>query len=222
MHLIDLSHEITAGMVTYPGLPGPVIEDHLSFADSRSHYAPGVEFRIGRMEFVGNTGTYLDSPAHRYPDGYDVADLPLAAAAGLPGVVVGCPESGPVSAELFTADVAGCAVLIRTGWDRHWGTETYADARHPYLPAEAARRLVDAGAVLVGIDTVNIDDASPEAAGDRPAHSILLAAGIPIAEHMCNLGALDARKPFTFYAVPPKVRGLTSFPVRAFAVHDAT
>lgn len=214
---VDLSHEITAGMVTYPGLPGPVIEDHLSFADSRAHYATGIEFRIGRIELVANTGTYLDTPAHRYRDGFDLADLSLAAVAGVPGLVVDGPPSGPVAPELFAGlPLAGRAVLIRTGWDRHWVTPEYASTEHPYLPAATARDLVDAGVQLVGIDAINVDDTSAESAGDRPAHSILLAAGIPIVEHLCNLNGLDAGRAFSFYAVPVKIRDLTSFPVRAF------
>lgn len=215
---VDLSHEIINGMVTYPGLPGPMIAEHMSFADSRDHYAPGVEFRIGRIDMVANTGTYLDTPAHRYPDGYDLADLSLDSVAGVPAVVVDGPATGPVSpAVLSGVPITGRAVLVRTGWDRHWGSPAYVSVEHPYLPAATARLLVAAGAALVGIDSVNVDDTAPEAAGDRPAHSVLLAAGIPIVEHLCNLAALAAAKPFTFTAVPVKIRGLASFPVRAFA-----
>lgn len=217
---IDLSHEITDGMITYPGLPGPVIEDHLAFEGSRDHYAPGVEFRIGRIELVANTGTYVDTPAHRYRDGYDLADLPLASVAGVPAVVVAGPATGPMPPEVFDGvEIAGRAVLVHTGWDRHWGSPEYA-VRHPYLPAVTARLLVAGGAKLVGIDTINVDDTGPESAGERPAHSILLAAGIPIVEHLCNLDALDVRAPLTFYAVPVKIRGLASFPVRAFAEYS--
>ncbi|RCV53215.1 cyclase family protein [Marinitenerispora sediminis] len=216
-HLVDLSHQIVAGMTTYPGLPGPVVEDHLSFEDSHRTYAPGTEFRIGRVSMVANTGTYLDTPAHRYRDGSDLADLELAKVADLDGVVIDAVqrEVGPEALE--GVDVAGRAVLIRTGWDRHWRTERYGSDEHPYLSEAAAKALVAAGAVLVGIDSVNIDDISPAADGARPAHSALLAAGIPVVEHLCLLDRLPTAG-FRFFAVPVKVRGLGTFPVRAFAV----
>jgi arylformamidase len=211
--LADLSHTVTDGMITYPGLPGPAISDHLSREASRERYAPGTEFQIGRIDMVANTGTYLDTPAHRYPDGHDLAGLPLERVALVPGTVIdgSGPAIGPDALE--GAVLTGRAVLIRTGWDRHWVTESYGGGGHPYLTAEAADELVDAGAVLVGIDSVNIDATTT---GERPVHSALLAAGIVIVEHLRGLDQLPAG-PFTFTAVPVKVAGMGTFPVRAFA-----
>lgn len=206
--LIDLSHRIEAGMTTYPGLPGPVVSDHLSREDSRSHYAAGTDFLIGRIEMVGNTGTYLDTPFHRFDAGFDLAELPLEACADLPGLCV----------ETLGEDVefAGKAVLFHTGWDRYWGTERYGDTDHPYLTEATVERLVEGGAALVGIDSVNIDDTR----GDlRPAHTGLLAAGIPVVEHLTGLADLVGAE-FRFSAVPPKVSGFGTFPVRAYAVVD--
>ena len=213
--LIDLSHSIEHGMITYPGLPAPLICDYLSREASRARYAPGVEFQIGKIEMVANTGTYLDSPFHRYADGKDLAGLPLEKLAGLPAVVARVPVAAPraIGWDAFERlDVRGRAVLVSTGWDRHWRTEGYG-RENPFLTAEACERLRDAGAALVGIDSVNIDDLDDWA---RPAHSILLGAEIPIVEHLCNLSALPAGG-LRFYAVPPKVAGFGTFPVRAFA-----
>ncbi|GAB3213069.1 cyclase family protein [Marinactinospora thermotolerans] len=215
--LIDVSHQIVADMITYPGLPGPVIEDHLSFDDSRHDYAPGTEFRIGRISMVANTGTYLDTPAHRYRDGSDLADLDLEKVADLDGVVVDAADRA-IGPETFEGvAVEGRAVLIRTGWDRHWRTERYGAPEHPHLTEQGAKALVEAGAALVGIDSVNIDDTSSESKGARPAHSTLLAAGIPVVEHLCVLDRLPSAG-FRFFAVPVKVRGMGTFPVRAFAI----
>jgi arylformamidase len=213
--LVDLSHTIEDGLVTYPGLPGPRISDHLSREASRERYAPGYEFQIGRLEMVSNTGTYLDVPFHRQPDGHDLAELPLAAVAGVPGVVVDAPEdAGPIGPELFTGlDLAGKAVLVRTGWDRHFGTEAYGDPSHPHLTGAAAEALVAAGPTLVGIDSVNIDGTAD---GERPVHTLLLAASIYPVEHLTGLDQLDAPG-FEVFAVPPKVKGMGTFPVRAFA-----
>lgn len=203
-------------MTTYPGLPGPVISAHLTRDDSRSRYAEGTEFHIGRIDMVGNTGTYLDTPFHRFADGFDLADLPLEQVAGVPGVCL------PAAGERVTADdfsgvhLSGRAVLFSTGWDRHWGTDRYGAEDHPALTAEAAEALEQGGAVLVGIDSVNIDDTR---GGTRPVHTTLLEAGIPVVEHLTGLGALIDRS-FRFYAVPAPVRGLGTFPVRAFAVLD--
>jgi kynurenine formamidase len=212
--LIDLSHSIEAEMITYPGLPGPVISDHLSRVDSRANYAPGTEFLIGRIEMVGNTGTYLDTPFHRYEGGYDLAALALEDVADLPGVCIGAaePDIGPEA--VANVSVAGKAVLFATGWDRHWGTEAYGDPTHPFVNPDLVERLVEGGAVLVGIDSVNIDDTR---GGDRPAHSGLLAAGIPVVEHLTSLAVLVGSE-FRFFAVPPKVSGFGTFPVRAFAL----
>ncbi len=214
--LIDLSHEIEHGMVTYRGLPSPTISDWLTRDASTTRYAPGTTFQIGKIELLANTGTYIDAPFHRYEGGQDVSDYPLQAVANLEGVVVRATErtGRALDAGVFRGrDVGGKAVLVHTGWDVHWRTERYGTG-HPFLTRAAAEHLVAAGAALVGIDSLNIDDA-PD--GARPAHSILLAAGIPIVEHLCGLHQLpDAG--FRFYAVPPRVKGMGSFPVRAFAV----
>lgn len=216
---VELSHPVRAGMVTYPGLPGPRVTPWLTREASRDHYAPGTEFRIGQLTLVGNTGTYLDAPSHRWSDGPDLAGLPLDRLADLPGVVVRVPPGGrAVDRRVLTPyQVSGRAVLLHTGWDARFGTERYGDPDHPFLTAGGADWLVSAGAVLVGIDSVNIDDTSPAAAGARPAHSTLLAAGIPIVEHLRGLAALPPDG-FRFTAAPPMVEGMDSFPVRAFAV----
>jgi arylformamidase len=212
--LIDLSHTIEHGMTTYPGLPGPVICDYLSREASRKHYAGGVEFHIGKIEMVANTGTYVDSPFHRYRDGQDLADLALESLANLEAVVVRVDwgEGRAIPAERFhELPLENKAVLVQTGWDRHWRTEQYLSG-HPFLTGEAAAYLADAGVKLVGIDSLNIDDTSDLT---RPVHSILLGGGVPIVEHLCNLGALPERG-FRFFAVPAKVAGFGTWPVRAF------
>ncbi len=215
--LIDVSHTIHDGMITYKGLPSPVISDHLSREQSKEFYAPGTEFHIGRIEMVANTGTYLDSPFHRYADGADLAGLDLYSLANLDGVVirrVGNPEREITVAALAGLDVTGKAVLFHTGWDTRWRTEGYSDGTHPFLSADAAEHLVNEGAALVGIDSYNIDDTTPKS---RPAHSILLRSGIPIVEHLCGLGELPDDN-FKFFAVPVKVKNFGTFPVRAFAI----
>ena len=196
-------------MVTYPGLPEPVISDWLSRDASRERYGGQAEFHIGRIDMIANTGTYLDTPSHRHPDGFDLAGLPLESVAGVPGVVVTLEE-------LERADVRGRAVLIHTGWSRHWRTPEYGDEEHPFVSAAQAEWLARSGATIVGIDCVNIDNARDLA---RPAHTTLLRHDIPIVEHLTNLDAL-AGTAFTFFAVPVKVRGMGTFPVRAFAVVD--
>ena len=216
--MIDLSHTIEDGMITYKGLPAPLICDHLSRADSHKLYAPGTEFQIGRITMVANTGTYIDSPFHRYADGDDVADFELASIALLDAVLVRVigMNGRAIPRSAFTAfDVRGKAVLVHTGWDRHWRTDQYFEG-HPFLTADAAAYLRDAGARLVGIDSLNIDDIAD---GARSVHTTLLGARIPIVEHLCNLDALPASG-FRFSAVPPKVRGIGTFPVRAFALLD--
>jgi arylformamidase len=214
--LIDVSHAIEHGMVTYPGLPVPVISDWLSRDASQTRYAAGTTFQIGKVELLANTGTYIDAPFHRYSGGKDISDYPLEAVANRPGVVVRATERAgrALDSGVFRGrDVKGKAVLVHTGWDVHWRTERYGTG-HPFLTRGAAEHLVAAGAALVGIDSLNIDDAAD---GARPVHSILLAAGIPIVEHLCGLSELpDAG--FRFFAVPPRVKGMGSFPVRAFAV----
>ena len=209
--LIDVSHVIETGMITYKGLPAPLVCDFLSREASRKIYAPGVEFHIGKIEMVANTGTYLDAPAHRFADGLDVADLPLDRVAGLSGVVVTAPDRAITPAAFNGLDIRGKAVLLWTGWDVHWRTDQYFEG-HPFLTAEAAAYLVEAGAALVGIDSLNIDDTADMA---RPVHSTLLGAGVPIVEHLTGLDRLPATG-FEFFAVPVKVRGMGTFPVRAF------
>lgn len=218
--LVELSHVVRDGLVTYPGLPAPVITDHLSREASRAVYAPGTEFHIARIEMVANTGTYVDAPSHRYADGADLADLPLERVADLPGVVVDVRGSAgrAVGAEAFLADdVAGRAVLVLTGWSRHFGTSAYASG-HPFLTEAAARHLVEAGAALVGIDSLNIDDTTD---ARRPTHSTLLGAGIPVCEHLTNLDRLPTTG-FRFSAAPVAVAGMGTFPVRAWAALDAS
>ena len=214
--LVDLSHPIHHGLVTYPGLPAPEISDHLSREASVAKYAPGVTFQIGRISLVANTGTYLDSPWHRYADGVDLSGLPLERLVELEGLVLratGTGRRGIEVLELAPLDVRGKAVLLHTGWDVHFGTPEYAkDA--PFLTDAGAAWLVQQGAALVGIDSINIDDAGDAA---RPAHSRLLAAGIPIVEHLRGLEQLPPHG-FRFSAPPPRIRGLGTFPVRAFAV----
>jgi arylformamidase len=212
--LIDVSHTVEHGLITYRGLPAPVICDYLSREQSRATYAPGTEFQIAKIEMVANTGTYLDSPFHRYADGKDLAALDLARLADLDGILFRPdPATRAISRAAFgDAPLRGKAVLIATGWDRHWRTDAYFEG-HPFLTADAARYLAEAGATLVGIDSYNIDDTADMT---RPAHSILLGQEIPIVEHLCGLDRLPATG-FRFYAVPVKMQGVGTFPVRAFA-----
>jgi kynurenine formamidase len=212
---VDLSHTITHGMTTYPGLPGPVICDYLSRERSRELYAPGVEFQIGKIEMVANTGTYIDSPFHRYADGNDLSALRLESLAELDAVVVRAPMGlgRAISHREFEGlDLRGRAVLVHTGWDQHWGTERYLSG-NPFLNRETAELLASAGAALVGIDSLNIDDIGDRT---RPVHSILLGAEIPIVEHLRGLTELPLDG-FRFSAVPAKVAGFGTWPVRAYA-----
>jgi kynurenine formamidase len=214
--IVDVSHVIEHGMTTYPGLPGPHICDFWTREGSAANYDDGSSFQIGRIDMVANTGTYLDAPFHRYADGIDLAELPLQSIADLPAIVVRRPWENGLAAEpahFDELDVRGKAVLVHTGWDRHWRTDRYG-IDHPFLTEEAACWLVQNGAALVGIDSNNIDDTRVRA---RPVHSKLLAANIPICEHMTNLGSLPDEG-FRFSAVPAKVRGMGTFPVRAYAV----
>ncbi|MGN9774275.1 cyclase family protein [Micromonospora sp. H33] len=217
--LIELSHPISDGMVTLPSWPAPRITDWLTREASRANYAPGTEFHVARIDMIANTGTYVDTPAHRYADGPDLTGIPLDRLADLAGIVVRVPAGTRAVDRLLLApyDVAGRAVLLHTGWSAHFGTERYGAPDAPYLTGDAARALVEAGATLVGIDSINIDDMGPAAAGERPAHSTLLAAGIPIVEHLTGLDAVPPSG-FRFTAAPPRVAGMGTFPVRAFAV----
>jgi arylformamidase len=212
--LIDLSHTVADGLITYKGLPAPIICDYLSREASRKFYAPGTEFQIGKIEMVANTGTYLDSPFHRYADGKDLSELDLQKLANLPAIKVSALKQA-IDRSSFpnTADLAGKAVLVETRWSRHWNTPQYFEG-HPFLTEEAARFLADSGAALVGIDSHNIDDVQDLR---RPVHSILLKQEIPIVEHMTNLAAIP-NGDFRFFAVPVKVKGFGTFPVRAFAI----
>jgi kynurenine formamidase len=213
--LIDVSHVVEDGMITYPGLPGPLICDYLSRDASRAHYAGDTSFQIGKIELVANTGTYVDAPFHRYDHGKDLSQLDLSCLADLKCLVVEARgTSGAVDANLFTGlDVRGKAVLVRTGWDRFWGSDRYLSG-HPFLTSSIAEMLRDNGAALVGIDSLNIDDTGD---GYRPVHTALLGAGIPVVEHLCNLDALPPSG-CRFHAVPVKFRGVGTFPVRAYAV----
>ena len=214
MKLIDLSHVIEDGMTTYKGLPGPHICDFWTREMSGQFYDDGSTFQIGRIDMVANTGTYLDAPFHRYADGADLAGLELHQLAGLPGIVIRAEGVTAIDADLFDGrELAGKAVLVHTGWDRHWRTHAYQTG-HPFLTEAAARLLVAQGAALVGIDSHNIDDT---AGRSRPVHTILLGAGVLICEHMTNLGALPDEG-FTFTAAPPRIAGMGTFPVRAFAL----
>jgi kynurenine formamidase len=214
--LVELSHRIVHGMTTYPGLPGPEITDHLSREASRARYAEGTEFQIGRISMVANTGTYLDTPAHRFASGADLSAVGLDRLADLPGLKVRVPDGVVAIDRMLLApyDVRGHAVLLHTGWDRHWSTPAYGAGGHAYLTEDGAALLADRGAALVGIDSVNIDDTS---GSTRPAHTTLLRHGIPIVEHLRGLEVLPPRG-FRFHAAPPLVSGMGSFPVRAYAV----
>lgn len=217
--VIDLSHPIEAGMVTYPGLPAPTITPFLTREASRERYAPGTEFAMDTLTMIGNTGTYLDAPAHRYADGADLAGLDLGTLVGLPAEVFHLRDAwtaeqrGIRAATLADRDLRGAAVLLDTGWSRHFGTPQYAEGS-PFLTGDGARFLVDSGVRLVGIDAINIDDI--ESGGERPAHSILLAAGVHVVEHLTGLDAVPSRGA-RFTAAPPAIRGFATFPVRAFA-----
>jgi kynurenine formamidase len=213
--LVELSHVIREGMVTYPGLPAPVIRPHLTRADSREHYAPGTEFAIDVIELCGNTGTYMDSPFHRYADGGDLTSISLHQTVDLPAVVVR-PADGAlgIDAHALTAtDVEGKAVLLHTGDSARFGTPEYASDAH-FLTEDGAKALVDRGAVLVGIDAINIDQVTPH--GTRPAHTLLLAAGIPLVEHLTNLEWVPVSGA-RFTAVPLRIAGFGTVSVRAFA-----
>jgi arylformamidase len=219
MRLFDVSHTVESGMLTYKGLPAPLVCDYLSREASRKLYSAGTEFQIGRIEMVANTGTYVDSPFHRFANGRDLSELPLESLANLDCLVarIGPTGSRAIDALPFaTTDVRGKAVLVHTGWARHWRTENYFEG-FPYLTGRLAEWLRDAGAVMVGIDSHNIDSTD---IGERPVHSTLLGADIPIVEHLCGLEAVPEQGA-KFFAVPVKVKGFGTFPVRAFAAVEA-
>jgi arylformamidase len=214
--LIDVSHTVEHGMLTYKGFPAPIICDWLSREASRAKYAPGTEFHIGKIEMIANTGTYVDSPFHRYENGKDLSELPLESLADLECLVVRVdPSAGSAIDQipLKASQVGGRAVLFHTGWDRHWRTDAYFEG-HPFLTERAAEWLAKAGAALVGIDSMNIDSV---ATGERPVHTVLLGNEIPIVEHMRGLADLPDEGS-RFFAVPVKVKAFGTFPVRAFAL----
>ena len=212
IRFIELSHAVEHGMVTYPGLPAPVIDEFMTREASRDRYEDA-QFHIARIQMIANTGTYIDAPFHRFADGIDVSALPLHRLAFVEGVIIKASGFAEIGKEaLGTASLANKAVLFNTGWSRHWGTPAYA-VGNPYLNAAAAEELVHRGAAIVGIDSLNLDDASQRR---RPAHTSLLRAGIPIVEHLCNLDQIP-NGPFTFFAVPPPFVAVGTFPVRAFA-----
>jgi kynurenine formamidase len=214
--VVDLSHVIIEGMVTYKGLPGPHICDFIAREQSAANYDDGSTFQIGRIDMVANTGTYVDVPSHRFADGDDLSEVAIEAFADLPAIVVRQPFESGLGVDVGAFDgveVGGRAVLVATGWDRHWGSDAYYHD-HSFLTAAAAEHLVAQGATLVGIDSHNIDDTRVRT---RPVHTALLGAGIVICEHMTNLGVLPDSG-FRFNAAPPKVKGMGTFPVRAYAV----
>lgn len=220
-HVVDLSHALNAAIPMFPGLPAPDIAEHLSRQASRQHYAGGTEFVIHRYTFIGNRGTYLDGPFHRFRDGADLAALPLTSTVDLPGTVldvtawVAAGERWVDVPDLAGLDLADRALLVRTGWDRRWGQPDYL-APNPYLTGAVAEKLVAAGAALIGIDAWNVDDTGD---GTRPVHSILLRSGIPIVENLCHLDRLPASG-FRFFAAPLPIRSGSAVPVRAFAILD--
>jgi kynurenine formamidase len=215
-HIVDLSHEIVDGMTTHPGIPPPSISTFLTHEASSARYAPGTTFEIGRIDLVANTGTYLDTPAHRFPGGQDLSGLALERIVDLDGVLVDCrgATERAIGPDAFRGiDVRGRAVLVATGWDERWGTPGYL-SDNPFLTKSAANFLVDSGAVLVGIDSLNVDSLADR---HRPAHTAILGADIPLVEHLTDLGALPPVG-WRFFAVPPRIRGMATFPVRAFAI----
>ncbi|QEC67090.1 cyclase family protein [Panacibacter ginsenosidivorans] len=212
---IDLSHVIESGLITYKGLPAPIICDYLSREDSKKFYEEGTEFQIGKIEMVSNTGTYIDCPFHRFENGKDLSEIGLESFADLEGIVIRVPykETLEITADhLKNYEVRNRAVLINTGWDEHWNTDNYY-TDHPYLTKDAAEYLRDCSVKLVGIDSHNIDNTNGKS---RPVHTTLLGAEILIVEHLCNLYLLP-QEGFLFSAIPPKFKGVGTFPVRAMA-----
>jgi kynurenine formamidase len=216
-HFIDLSHVVSDGLQTYPGMPAPVVFEHLGREAAERLYGPGVTFQIGMVTMCSNTGTYIDTPFHRFADGHDLTGLPLERVSQVPAVCLDCRGLASIPAEVLDGVAVGDrAVLFLTGHSRHFGTPDYFTG-HPSLSVAAAHRLVAEGAAVVGIDSLNIDATDGPAAQGRPVHTALLGAGIPIVEHLRNLEALP-REGFTFSAVPPKIAGMGTFTVRAHAI----
>jgi arylformamidase len=215
--IVDLSHKLSPNMPAYPGLPTPKFHVFLAHGDAaqHAHYTPGTTFQIASYDFGGNTGTYVDAPFHRHPHGQDLASVPLEKLVNLPGILIPAPEDGPIEPAVVSGfSVRGKAVLLHTNWSRRWGGDYFRSG--PYLTAAASEHLVNSGATLVGIDCANIDNMQDPA---RPAHTILLAAGIAVVEHLRGLDQLE-RKTFRFFATPPAIEGGTSFPIRALAICD--
>lgn len=211
---VELSHEIENGMPSYPGIPGPHISALLDHEASRARYDNQAEFYLGMIEVAGNTGTYIDSPFHRDPTGDDLSQIPLEAVAGVSAVVVDCEMDvdRAVDVEATPGEIAGRAVLVRTRWDTRWGSEEYWSSG-PFLSASTVKLLAEARPALVGVDFSNVDDTDDPA---RPAHTQLLRANVLVLEHLCNLYLLPPTGA-RIYAVPLRIKGGASFPVRAFA-----
>ncbi len=214
---LDLSHTVTEGMQTYPGLPAPHVYDHLDRVAAQAVYGEGVTFQIGMVTMCSNTGTYIDMPFHRFADGHDLTGLALDRVSAVPALCIDCRGRAEIGPEVLASRgaLAGMAVLFLTGHSGHWGTPAYFGS-HPYLLASTAAELVRAGVAVVGIDSLNIDATHSPVGDGRPVHTTLLRAGIPIVEHLTGLDQLPADG-FTFTAVPPKIAGMGAFTVRAHA-----
>lgn len=212
--LIDLSHTIDENTITYKGLPAPIICDYISREASKQHYAKGTSFQIGKVDMVVNSGTYIDAPFHRFAEGKDIASIDIDQVADITAIKILIPDSEQkIGKHYFEGkDLTGKAVIIQTNWSRHWNTDNYFEG-YPYLSVRAAEYLKQKKAVLVGIDSLNVDDNTTD---ERPVHTILLGAGILIVEHLCNLDKVPVEE-FKFFATPVKIKGAGSFPVRAFA-----
>lgn len=216
---IDLSHVVTDGMVTYPGLPAPHVFEHLDRESAELVYGPGVTFQIGMVTMCTNTGTYIDMPFHRFAHGHDLSGLPLERVADVPAVCIDCVGMAVIGPEVIDGlDLAGVAVLLRTDHSDRFGTDDYL-VGHPFVSVELAEHLVAADVACVGIDSLNIDATSGAAGAGRPVHTALLGAAVPIVEHLTNLREMP-RTGARFTAVPPKIAGLGTFTVRAYATVD--
>jgi arylformamidase len=215
VRFIEVSHRVVPGMKTYPGLPEPVVDVIVDYESSRERYGGKAEFFIASLHLCGNTGTYVDSPHHRYPTGVDLADLPLERVAHVPAIVVDATGADrAIGADVFRGvELTGKAVLVRTDFSRHWGTDAYFTG-HPFLTPHSVEVLAQAGPAFVGIDSLNIDDTEDLS---RPAHTRLLAAGIPVCEHLTNLAAVP-RQGARLHAVPIAWVGGATFPVRAYVI----